>query len=154
MSFAETLTQARNNLGITQAELARRIGVSRASISRYESGERTNISFPVIYAICKALGIEVANSNLPNTYTEGEFVMENRDNPYSSIRRDGYVSVSVEEYQRLVYESARNDIVRHLLLAEKTDYIDITSIRIAMGISPISKAQPFANNLAEEKANE
>lgn len=154
MSFAEMLTKARKSMGITQAELARRIGVSRAAISRYESGERTNITLPVISAICKTLGLEVSDLNLLNIHKEGEFVMENRENPCSPIRCDGHVTIPVEEYQRLVYESARNDIVRHLLMAEKTDYIDTNSIRITMGISPITKPQPFATNPLKEKPDE
>lgn len=35
------LTRAREHLGITKAELARRAGVSRATITRIEKGERS-----------------------------------------------------------------------------------------------------------------
>ena len=57
MTFADKLKQARNNKGISQAELARRVGISRAAISRYESGERTQVSAPICVAICNALDI-------------------------------------------------------------------------------------------------
>lgn len=35
-----TLREAREKSGITQAELARRLGLKRAAVSRYESGDR------------------------------------------------------------------------------------------------------------------
>lgn len=57
MTFAEKLKQARENKGISQAELARRIGVSRAAISRYESGERTQISTPIVLNMAKCLEV-------------------------------------------------------------------------------------------------
>jgi len=57
MTFGEKLKQSRESKGISQAELARRVGISRAAISRYESGERTQISAPICVAICNVLEI-------------------------------------------------------------------------------------------------
>lgn len=48
------------------------------------------------------------------------------------------VSISVEEYSRLVYESARNDIVRHLLMAEYSAYADTNALRIVMGLRQVT----------------
>ena len=58
MTFAEKLKQTRKKQGISQAELARRVGISRAAISRYESGERTQIAAPIVMAISEILKLE------------------------------------------------------------------------------------------------
>ena len=57
MTFADKLKQARENKGISQAELARQVGISRAAVSRYESGERTQISAPILMSMAKCLGV-------------------------------------------------------------------------------------------------
>lgn len=67
MTFAEKLKQTRKKQGISQAELARRIGISRAAISRYESGERTQVAAPIIIAIAEVLGVDVADLVLDYT---------------------------------------------------------------------------------------
>lgn len=67
MTFAEKLKQTRKKQGISQAELARRVGISRAAISRYESGERTQIAAPIIIAIAESLGLDVADLVLDYT---------------------------------------------------------------------------------------
>lgn len=58
MTFGELIKGKRKKLGISQTDLAKRIGVSRAAISRYESGERTNIAAPIVSAIADALAID------------------------------------------------------------------------------------------------
>lgn len=57
MTFADKLKQARKKSGLSQAELARKIGVSRAAVSRYESGERKEVAAPIVIAICDVLGV-------------------------------------------------------------------------------------------------
>lgn len=78
--------------------------------------------------------------------------MEDRDtrcNPLESL-----VVVPLDEYRHLVYEEARNDIVKHLLMAEKTNYIDSNAIRIALGFSPIIPTFPNTPAPSEEKPDE
>ena len=60
MTFGEKLKQSRESKGISQAELARKIGVSRAAVTRYESGERKEIAAPIVIAICDVLGVPPA----------------------------------------------------------------------------------------------
>ena len=50
---------AREKAGLTQAELAERIGTDQASISRIESGAR-NITLETLAKIAKVLGLRVA----------------------------------------------------------------------------------------------
>lgn len=41
MEFSRALRKVRKNMGITQVEMANRLGVARASLSRYEAGKQT-----------------------------------------------------------------------------------------------------------------
>lgn len=67
---------------------------------------------------------------------------------------EGIVVIPLAEYRRLVYEGARNDIVRRLLMNEETSYIDTTTLRIAMGLKPIVHKRPNAVDPSEETADE
>lgn len=88
MTFGEKLKQARKNKGLSQAELARRVGISRAAISRYESGERTQISAPILISMAKYLGVnplyldgiedDPAEKPLEETLTY-QYLLENSD---------------------------------------------------------------------------
>lgn len=57
MIFGERLKELRESQGISQSELARRIGVSRSAICNYENGRREKPSAPVVYAIAEALNV-------------------------------------------------------------------------------------------------
>ncbi len=50
------LKTARLEAGLTQAELAQRLGVNQSFVSKYESGER-RLDLIELRNICKALGI-------------------------------------------------------------------------------------------------
>lgn len=53
------LCDARQKVGLNQAELASRLSMSQSSVSKIESGER-RASVPDVYAICTALGVPFA----------------------------------------------------------------------------------------------
>jgi transcriptional regulator with XRE-family HTH domain len=50
------LAATREEGGLTQAELARRLGKPQSYVSKYESGER-KLELPELDAICGALGV-------------------------------------------------------------------------------------------------
>ena len=56
--LAERVRQARERLGITQAELASRIGSTQPAIARLEAGGNTP-SFDMLRRIAAALGLEL-----------------------------------------------------------------------------------------------
>lgn len=58
MRFGERLKEARNRKGLSQAELARRAGVSRELINNVENGRRL-MSLPHARAVARALGVGV-----------------------------------------------------------------------------------------------
>lgn len=64
-----SLAAARVNRGLTQAELAEKIGVSRQAILDWENGKRT-IRPVNLYAICSALEITEDDILLPEIITE------------------------------------------------------------------------------------
>lgn len=61
--FADVVMQiiiARNEAGLTQAQLARRIGTTQSVISRLESFESGGINLNTLYRIADALGLDVS----------------------------------------------------------------------------------------------
>jgi transcriptional regulator with XRE-family HTH domain len=57
MSVKDIIRQNRLRLGLTMKELSDKVGVSEATISRWESGEIANMKQSGIAALCKVLGI-------------------------------------------------------------------------------------------------
>jgi DNA-binding Xre family transcriptional regulator len=57
--LARRFAERRRELGISQAELARRSGIAQSEISRFESG-RANPTFLTLSRLCDTLDCEVA----------------------------------------------------------------------------------------------
>ena len=57
--FVETLREMREKAGVTQVELAERIGENQVFVSRFERGE-TRLDIVQIRTICAALGTSLA----------------------------------------------------------------------------------------------
>ncbi len=58
MNISENIKKERKKAGMTQKELAEKLGVYQKDISRWETGERTP-SIRNIYRICEVLDIPV-----------------------------------------------------------------------------------------------
>ncbi len=58
MELHEVIRERRSELGMSQADLAAKVGVDRRQIRRYESGE-TQPTLPVAKTIAQALGISI-----------------------------------------------------------------------------------------------
>ena len=56
-TLAFRVETSRNDLGLTQAELAERAGISRGHVSKIESGQVTNIRRITVEALAKALEV-------------------------------------------------------------------------------------------------
>lgn len=59
LEVGKTLRQARKKLNISQVELARQCGLSRATISAFESGKTQELGFRRINAIAQSVGLEL-----------------------------------------------------------------------------------------------
>jgi putative transcriptional regulator len=53
-----TLQEARERAGLTQSELADRVGVRQATISDMETGKTTRIDLPILDRLCAVLKVE------------------------------------------------------------------------------------------------
>ena len=60
MTFGERLRALRESQGITLAQLGRAVGVSEATIQRYECGEIQNPKQSRVTALAQALGVSEA----------------------------------------------------------------------------------------------
>jgi len=58
-TFGERLGRLREDAGLSQSALARRVGVSQSAVSQMESGER-NPSYGMLVQLADALGVSVA----------------------------------------------------------------------------------------------
>jgi transcriptional regulator with XRE-family HTH domain len=58
MGMAEIIRRRRTELGLSEAELAAKIGVPRRQVTRYETG-RVQPGHPLSAAIAEALGISI-----------------------------------------------------------------------------------------------
>lgn len=75
MELHEIIRQRRSELGVSQAELAAKVGVDKRQIRRYESGE-TQPTLPIAKAIAQALGIsldELAGENAHRINLTGQW---------------------------------------------------------------------------------
>ena len=59
-AFLGALREVRDEVGLTQAELAARLGRPQSFVSKYESGER-RLDLIELSEVCAALGISLEN---------------------------------------------------------------------------------------------
>ena len=80
ISIGEQIAKHRKNRKLTQAELARKAGLSRATLDALENGRTGELGFSKVVKLLAALGLELtlqtASSNRP---TLDELMQENRD---------------------------------------------------------------------------
>lgn len=70
---AVRLRRTRRLKGMTQQELADKVGLSKSTISKYEKGSIVNIKKNVLYKMASALGVSYAyllDVNMPSFYSK------------------------------------------------------------------------------------
>src|SRR6516162_2464506 len=70
MGIGERIRKRRQAMGMSQQELANRVGVRRATISEFESGKRTSMTTDTAKRLARTLGVSV--DYLIDTYGEDE----------------------------------------------------------------------------------
>lgn len=102
--FAENLRYYRTNLGITQEELARRIGSTRSSINNYEAA-KSEPSFEALCRLTEELGV-----NMTQLLTKQDFGV-----PYISTRQVTDEEIALLDAYREadgVYQAVALDILK------------------------------------------
>ena len=102
--FAKNLKFFRMNLGLTQEELASRLGITRAAITNYEMG-RSEPSFEALCCMTRELGVELDQLLLEQDYTV----------PYIYTRQVTDEEAALLDFYRKadpVYRSVALDILR------------------------------------------
>jgi transcriptional regulator with XRE-family HTH domain len=88
VSVGEQIARKRNQLKLTQAELARKAGVSRATLDALENGRTGELGFSKVSKLLAALGLELtiqtASSHRP---TLEDLLQEDRDDQSLDRRR-------------------------------------------------------------------
>lgn len=85
-SFPEKVKDARTELGLSQTELANRVGVSLRTITGYEKGEKRPRAASML-KLAKALQVSV------------KFLSDDAcDNPVEGIEQDGYIEEARSKY--------------------------------------------------------
>jgi transcriptional regulator with XRE-family HTH domain len=88
ISIGEHVAAQRKNLKLTQAELSRRAGISRATLDALENGRAGELGFSKVTKVLAALGLELtlqaASSRRP---TLDELMQEDRDDQGLDRRR-------------------------------------------------------------------
>ena len=98
--FISRLDQARKEKGLTQRELANRVGVTEVSMSRYVNGARVPKG-PIVVNIAKALGVSV-------DYLVGTSSVKRRQTNADRIR-----NMSDEELAELITGSLNFDCAEY-----------------------------------------
>lgn len=79
ISIGQTIAQTRKRQHLTQAQLAERLGMSRATLSGIENGTVAEIGIRKVLAICAALGLELATQAKTHRPTLQQLLKEQSD---------------------------------------------------------------------------
>ena len=108
MSFGENLKRARTSIGMTQAELARRTGITERSIYNYEKNSRAP-KIDVVERFAQALGVQ------PESLMEGMGALA-ASSPQAKMERALRQAQDVPEassYERLTHEKEA-DLMKYI----------------------------------------
>ena len=102
----KNISEARKNAGLTMEELGKMVGVSRATIKRYESGEIANIPDDKIEKIAKATKVSEA------------FLMG-----WDTLKKE-----NAAFHARILKDAELQEVIKDFLMLDKTDQELITNM--------------------------
>ncbi len=105
MNIGEKLKIRRKELGLTMLQVAKRTGVSEATISRWESGDIANMRRDKIVSLANALQITPA------------FIMEESENP-ANLTEDNPIEEGTVIFNR------NGETIKKKFTKEQMDYLD------------------------------
>lgn len=113
VQLAEKIKVKRHELGLSQADLARKSGLAQATISRLESGEVTQLKSDKLAGLARALRVSV------------DFLVSNAERMEfdEALRTDERANVIFRGYEKLSEGKRREllDYVKFLIMQEKDD---------------------------------
>lgn len=124
--IGQRISQRRSELGMTQSDIATKIGVAISTVQRYEKGQISKIKLPVVEAIARALQadpnwlIGKSGSMDPRYQEENSRMLPSNAYPLDALEvvaynvigsiAAGYDSTAVEEYTGDVQEVPRSSL--------------------------------------------
>lgn len=112
----ERIFNARKNANLTLDELGKKVGVSKATIKRYETGEITNIPSDKIELIAEATGVTC------NYIMGWEELKKENASFHARILKDTEIQEMIKEYYTL--DEADKELIKNMissLAKKKTD---------------------------------
>ena len=143
MAFAQNLREARDRRDMSQSDLARATGLTRAVISKWEKGESSNPSAPALQLAAKALRISVEDllkDRPPNAKT-GHRVVPVRKNKGVAAGR-AVQDRMPDEYHEEYVLSAISALAPNLKKRDRYTFLDLVSEMTSMveqGEIPLSE---------------
>ena len=144
MAFAQNLREARDRRDMSQSDLARATGLTRAVISKWEKGESSNPSAPALQLAAKALRISVEDllKDRPQNSKAAHLVVPDRKARGVTVgREDQGPSVTDKEHEKYVL-SAISDLVPNLKKRNRYTFLhligELTSM-VREGEIPLSE---------------
>jgi transcriptional regulator with XRE-family HTH domain len=113
MDLASKIRVKREELGLTQAELAKKTGLTQATISRLESGEVRQLKSEAIKSLARALGVSL--DFLMGDKSRMDFDETLKSNENAQVIFRGFEKLSEEKRKQL------REFVEFLLKREKTN---------------------------------
>ena len=90
MEVARRIIALRLDMGLTQAEMAKKIGISEEEYCYYESGSR-DFSFTFIYNIAQVCGVEITDIMEGSSPSLTEYTVTRKGEGMPITRREGFV---------------------------------------------------------------
>lgn len=114
MKTGEALKKARIDAGITQAELAKRLGVTPQTVSQYERGIK-NPKVETLARFADALGIDFINF-----VNQVDYLEDGKGNIYPGAEKMREFQMAQKEYQEMMKSGiSENNLEQLKLLTEK-----------------------------------
>ena len=144
MAFAQNLREARDRRDMSQSDLARATGLTRAVISKWEKGESSNPSAPALQLAAKVLQVSVEDllKDRPQNAKTGHRVAPVREKKgVAAGRGDQAPGITDKEHEKQVV-SAISALVPNLKKRDRYTFLNLIDEMILMvkqGEIPLSE---------------
>lgn len=114
MTFGEKLKMLRKANGMTQAQLAKKAGLSNGAIGNFESGKRTKVSFESVCKLADALGVEPEALGLRRRYDLEERMQTSMNRKIVSDDESDYRIDEIFQFYNQLNEDGKNEALKRI----------------------------------------